>query len=247
MKLFRRTWYKIRVGSINTHAGLGLHAGVVAWLLKRHPLIDIFTFQEVRSRKALVDALPPSYTVFPKVDVDSTQYIAYKRDKFSLIYVIRRDITNSVHERDMLMLVLVHRKTNRGIVVSDLHPNPLGRGLNHGDEGAVRKHTNQVEAFVMAHSEQQDLLDDVQICAGDGNERLDEQHPDSARNQFAEINMHPSAFTADKTSGPIRLMVIYTSHGPKTQVLWHRSYDTGIQGMDHEVVAACLKIRHPNR
>ncbi len=247
MKRPRRRWYKIRVCAINTHAGVGLQHGVVAWVLKRHPLISIFSFQEVRNRRGLVDALPPSFDVYPRTDQESTQYIAYKSRVYSLIEVIRKDITNSKHAREMLMLVLEHRRTGRCVVVSNIHPNPLGRGFA-GDPGAVRKHVAQVRKFVDAHEETM-APNDVHICLGDVNERLAHTHTveDSAIRQFDRIKMHLTAKTANSIRGPLRLMGIFSTHGPKTQVRWHRSYDTGVKGMDHEVVVAGFKIRHPDR
>lgn len=246
----RRKHRWLRFAAINTHSGIGIRNGIIQWVRKRHPGVKILFLSEVRNGGELRRNLPRRWATHPYeqpgegVGKEGTTYLAYDTKRFTYLQGANFNITfGGKHVRRMVGAILFDCKLRRVVVVTSIHVAPLGRGLYNGSAGAVRQHVRQVGEHVAFHNEHWKPANSIHICGGDINELPDRDasHPGSAESQFREIGMKPTFRTASNRQGPNRMMVLFTDS--RNSVRWHRSYDTGVKGMNHEVVVAGMKIR----
>lgn len=254
-----RKHYMIRHAAINTHVNQGLKNGIFPYVLRRHPLLNLITWQESHSEAALNDALPPGWLHWPrrqpgedtgKGGNEAGTFVSWKDSRFLFQGGVNWDIGFGNWPRRMTGVILMDKRTHHLVFISSHHPDPLNpRDWDDANAHVKQTHIRQVAQFVKWHAS--NMKDDgfqferhIHISSGDTNEVVAAlNHPDDALHQFRDARMHPTFLTARRTTGPVRLMNIFTNHNsPSHEVLWHKAYETGVRGMDHEVVVVGIKV-----
>lgn len=249
----KRKFYWLRTAAINTHVNQGLKHGVIQWLLKRHPFMHLILLQESHNEAALNAALPKGWDHWPKRQPgedtgqegnEAGNYIAYNTNRLTFQGGVNWDIGFGKWPRRMVGAIFFDKKTHRLLFVSSHHPDPLNP--RDWSNAHTHNHIRQVGTFVRWHQSRLDehaghVLHDLHISGGDTQEVVAVlRDEDSALNQFGELGMVPTSMSADSKHGPNRLMNIFTNH--RAWVGWHKSYDTGIKNMDHEVIVCGIKV-----
>jgi hypothetical protein len=257
-----RKYAHYRILVINTHMGFALKGGIIRWCLKNFMRrANIMLFQEVSVKDdlpLLMRLLPPGWRLFPDDSRTSgTNYIAIKMGKrFSKATMVDVDARfGSKHGRSTRGVVVWDRQAGRWIVISCLHPDPLGRGFEHADMVARGRHIKQVKDTIQFHHVNS-IESAIHISGGDVNEQMAPSTwmdlPNglfdlSAGRMFEKAGMKQSARLAKNSTGPVRLMEVFITDDDDVKVQRSAREDTGVEGMDHEVLGVWLKVRRVPR
>lgn len=249
-----KKFWRLDVAAINSHVNIGLRNGVIEWTLRKHRRVVILLLSECTDEQEIAKHLPAHWDTWPEKQPgekrgaggnEAGTYVAYNTRRFLFMDGINDNLSFGKWPRRLTGAVLFDKRTRRLVFVSAHHPDPLNpRDWDDANAQVIRRHVRQVSAFVDWHSQHRHP-NHLNISGGDTNENLSVlDHPDSADRQFRRAGMFPTFRTAKIRSGPVRLMNIFTNNrSGNHEVIAHRSYDTGIKGMDHEVVVSRLKVR----
>lgn len=264
MKLRDRFNYvKYRVLVINVHADQGLKYNIIAWCLRNvSRRANIMFFCEVRSRKLLQSKLGDRWMIIPLYDkTRANNYVAVKQnrggDRFQVVSWEDDDISfGSQYDRAMRGAVLHDRKLRRLLVLSSMHPDPMGLGLEGAPDSVRNRHVRQVQNHVGYHKRVADELPldqpAIHLCGTDANESTDPQkynsyskadRMDSAPYQFLSLaDMRLSSWSG-KSKGPRKLLGLFVSRLRIVEVLSRRGIVTPVPMMDHEIDYTVLRVK----
>ncbi len=248
----RYSWYRILV--INAHIGAAIEGGIISWC--RQNLMrsaNMIFFQEISLRHipALKQALGPEWKVhFILSGTSGTNYIALKGDRFSLQERIDRDVRfGSKHGRSTRGVVVWDSVAKRMLLLTVIHPDPLGEGFVNANVIARGRHIKQVQNTTSTHESIEDQYDNlVHISAGDINESCDpnvyDKYPDelykkSAPVLYSRAGMRGTA-AGNKTKGPLHLMELFFKRFELRRAL--RVEAPEWTHMDHEVLAVWGRV-----
>ena len=236
------------------------------------PRVMFVLSSEVRDRGDLERALGKRWRTLPDgKGTHGNNYVSFKqsrigrpgkrRDRFVVVeWDSQNTAFGSKHPRAMNGVFLLDRKTHRILNLSSLHPDPLGKGVAGASPGQLSRHKRQVEAHVEWHDRpnpripeyQATKFERVDICGGDVNERMDPSvwgnmspttFRDTAVYAFSRIGMRPGRTVADRNVGETRLMELFVdTDKPHVRVKRRLAADSGVKGMNHEVVGYWIKV-----
>ena len=230
--------------TINGHVGVPFRNGAMEWWLRRHPFTNLVLAQEVRDSDRFGLGLGNGWDWHPadqpgeSREVEAMTYVAWRTKAFEFKNGWNRDITfGENHPRRMTAARLEHLDSGQHITAASVHCQPLGDGLVHANRGARDRQTKQLTEYANFLGGRP--LEDTLLAGGDFNQQVDAIVPPNVRKHtaqdiFRRAGMRP-AYTQVAKPGHVGLIELFVEPAA-VEVVWRRTYEIPVAGMDHEVV-----------
>jgi hypothetical protein len=244
----------VRVLVVNTHAGISLRYGLIAWVFAHFRLVSVIIAQEVRSGRSLRRSLGKGWICVPHEQPgerngaggnEAGTYICFRKRRYRLLGMTNEPIRfGERYMRRATGAIVRDKRTGQDLRIADVHPAPLGGGLVNGSPGQRRRQTMQLRAYAKWLSEG----DEIRLAGGDFNQPLAAQVPShvvthSAHHIFGKVGLR-AASSHRKSRGPVRLMDLFIpKNDDRVNLRSRRSFYVPVRGLDHEVVFVRLRVK----
>lgn len=252
----KKSTRKLRVLTFNTHVGLALFVGAIAWLLARIPGVHLVALQEVQSPRARKAARrifneKKWHAAMPVGDRVGVVCFA-KKKRFRLDHKTEHNISADAGrmfpQRDLIGLTLFDKQTKRRVDFTSIHTwHIVGKRLDQAHP-MVYGHIKQVRTHAIHHqiSGQEDR-NALQICAGDVNEPL-RQPPRgpyilSAKGMFSKYaGMVPTYSVTKNGSSWADVDDIFFKEAPFIRCINRRVFKLPFKVVDHKAVYCVFEV-----